>query len=233
MSHIAYDLQLSDALNDLHEQYKVEQIPSEQEKELLAMNKEERREYMFQHYSSLYIKYIDIFRKLEECYDQMVHPQKRVYIKKVLETSILRICELKSFLIINNPKEMSIYVQLDSLLFDQKYDPSVIEMPIPRYFKEDDRIEILEEWKEYPELLANPPGKRKLAPKEKPGAKKKKKKKKIEEKPEPPIFLDEKTLVMDHALDKFNAGGNKPEYEKIFDPVKDSNVSIIDAIMQI
>jgi hypothetical protein len=29
---------------------------------------------IFQHLACLYIKYIDIYRKLEECYDQMVHP---------------------------------------------------------------------------------------------------------------------------------------------------------------
>ena len=36
----------------------------------------------------------------------------------------------------------SIYVHLDGLLFDLKYDPSVIEIPVPRYFKEDDQIPV-------------------------------------------------------------------------------------------
>ena len=36
----------------------------------------------------------------------------------------------------------SIYVHLDGLLFDLKYDPSVIEIPVPRYFKEDDHIPV-------------------------------------------------------------------------------------------
>lgn len=31
----------------------------------------------FQFYGTLYIKYIDIYRKLEDVHDQMVHPQKR------------------------------------------------------------------------------------------------------------------------------------------------------------
>jgi hypothetical protein len=31
---------------------------------------------------------------------------------------------------------------LDGLLFDLKYDPSVIEIPVPRYFKEDDNIPV-------------------------------------------------------------------------------------------
>ena len=90
----------------------------------------------------LYIKYIEIYRKLEECYDQIVHPQKRIFIKKVLESTICRICELKKYLCFYNMREGSIYVHLDGLLFDLKYDPSVIEIPVPRYFKEDDQIPI-------------------------------------------------------------------------------------------
>jgi len=35
-----------------------------------------------QHFATLYIRYLQIFRKLEESYDQMVHPQKRMDIKK-------------------------------------------------------------------------------------------------------------------------------------------------------
>ena len=50
---------------------------------------------IFQYLAVLYIKYIEIYRKLEECYDQIVHPQKRIFIKKTLECAICRICELK------------------------------------------------------------------------------------------------------------------------------------------
>merc|ERR1711939_110192 len=86
------------------------------------------------------IKYIDIYRKLEECYDQMVHPQKRIFIKKTLECTICRICEMKKDLVLFNPRPASIYVHLDQLLFDLKYDPSVIEIPVPRYFKDADDV---------------------------------------------------------------------------------------------
>ena len=71
-----------------------------------------------------------------------MHPQKRIFIKKVLESTITRICELKKGLINFNFREGSIYVHLDGLLFDLKYDPSVIEIPVPRYFKEDDNIPV-------------------------------------------------------------------------------------------
>ena len=72
----------------------------------------------------------------------MVHPQKRIFIKKVLESTICRICEMKKYLVFFNYREGSIYVHLDGLLFDLKYDPSVIEIPVPRYFKEDDQIPV-------------------------------------------------------------------------------------------
>lgn len=35
----------------------------------------------FQHFACLYIKYVQIFKRLEMCYDAMVHPQKRIDVK--------------------------------------------------------------------------------------------------------------------------------------------------------
>jgi len=55
---------------------------------------------------------------------------------------MIRICETKKKMVEMNPRKNSLYVHLDSLLFDLKYDPSVIEIPVPRYFKEDDRIDV-------------------------------------------------------------------------------------------
>ena len=69
-----------------------------------------------------------------------------------------------------NPRKKSIYVHLDQLLFDLKYDPSVIEIPVPRYFREDDRIEL--------NLIFKEPVEKDGGGKKKKKAKKKKKKKK-------------------------------------------------------
>lgn len=38
----------------------------------------------------MYIKYVLAFRKLEECYDQIVHPQKRRLIRHMLDGTIGR-----------------------------------------------------------------------------------------------------------------------------------------------
>ena len=74
MSHVAYDLQLSDAMNDLQEQVKVEHAPTDKNEHGLENVENWGLEEKFSHYAVLYIKYIEIYRKLEECYDQIVHP---------------------------------------------------------------------------------------------------------------------------------------------------------------
>lgn len=105
---------------------------------------------------------------------------------------------MKKDLVAYNPRPLSIYVHLDQLLFDLKYDPSMIEIPVPRYFKEDDRIPVDVEFKEKVEREGG--GKKK---KKKGGGKKKKKKKDgddDEEKKEPPMGLDEKSQLMDNLL---------------------------------
>jgi len=172
----------------------------------------------------LYIKYIEIFRKLEECYDQMVHPQKRVFIKKVLECTICRICEFKKDLVAFNTRPGSIYVHLDQLLFDLKYDPSVIEIPVPRYFREDDRIPVELQWHEKVE---------KADAKKKKGKKKKAKKKKKsddddEEKKKEPMRLEEKNQLMDNLFNQFT-GSADPEVEVVQDPFT-LDIDILQAI---
>jgi len=56
---------------------------------------------------------------------------------------MLRVCEIKTQLIEHNPRTGSLYCHLDQLLFELKYDPGIIEIPVPRYFKDqDDNIEV-------------------------------------------------------------------------------------------
>lgn len=96
---------------------------------------------------------------------------------------------MKKDLVLFNPRPKSIYVHLDQLLFDLKYDPSIIEVPIPRYFKEDDQIPVDIEFKE--KVEKDDGGKKKKKKK----AKKKKKKKDDDDddkKKIPPISLEEK-----------------------------------------
>lgn len=133
----------------------------------------------------------------------MVHPQKRIFIKKVLESTMIRICETKKKMVEVNPRKNSIYVHLDSLLFDLKYDPSVIEIPVPRYFAEDeDRIELDLIFKEKVDRGGKKKkGKKKKAKK---GKKKKKKNEDDDEKKEHiPSFLEKEGWINREAATSF------------------------------
>ena len=157
-------------------------------------------EERFSHFAVLYIKYIEIYRRLEECYDQMVHPQKRIFIKKVLESTICRICEMKKYLIACNYRPGSIYIHLDGLLFDLKYDPSVIEIPVPRYFKEDDNIKIN---LVFTEKVERDGEKKKKGKKKGKKGKKGKKKKDDDDGPEKKVYsAAEKESFINHELQK-------------------------------
>jgi hypothetical protein len=70
----------------------------------------------------------------------MVHPQKRMLLKDMLESTMLRVVELKLNLIRYNTHTNSVrseYVNLDEFLLEMRMRPSEIEMHIPRYFVND------------------------------------------------------------------------------------------------
>lgn len=91
-------------------------------------------EQRFQHFATLYIRYLQIVRKLEEAYDQIVHPQKRIDIKATLVSVMGRVLEIKDALIALN-RGIN-FLNLDEVLVDLKLPPSVLEVPVPRYFVE-------------------------------------------------------------------------------------------------
>ncbi|CAK0838676.1 unnamed protein product, partial [Prorocentrum cordatum] len=113
------------------EQVQIEYLPAE------AAENGQPFEPQFQHHALLYIKYLQIYKKLEDCHDQMVHPQKRRSIKKVLKSTIIRILELKAQLINFNPRTKNRFVALDEVLTDLKLNPETIEWKVPRYFLDD------------------------------------------------------------------------------------------------
>jgi hypothetical protein len=103
-------------------------------------------------------------------------------------------------------------VHLDQLLFDLKYDPSILEIPVPRYFREDDRLPVEMKWAE---KVERDEGKKKKKKKKK---KAKKKKKGDEEKPPPPPMpLEEKQQMVDKMLDE-HLLHHEAEFEVVHDP---------------
>jgi hypothetical protein len=43
----------------------------------------------------LYVRYIECYKKLEDSYDQMINPQKRMLLKELLDNTILRMIQVK------------------------------------------------------------------------------------------------------------------------------------------
>ena len=68
----------------------------------------------------MYVKYVQAFRKLEECYDQITQAQKRRVLRQVLDGTIGRVIELKHEMI---GLELSEYHFFDDILQDLKLTP--------------------------------------------------------------------------------------------------------------
>ncbi|XP_075386246.1 dynein regulatory complex protein 11 [Tenrec ecaudatus] len=97
------------------------------------------RVFIFDMLATFYIKYVQIFRKLENVYDQMVHPQKRLLIRKMLDGVMGRILELKNEMV---ELELTEFHYFDSILPDLKLAPQQLDIPIPRYFLKE-KLEVI------------------------------------------------------------------------------------------
>uniref|UniRef100_A0A8C3S8L3 IQ motif containing with AAA domain 1 n=1 Tax=Chelydra serpentina TaxID=8475 RepID=A0A8C3S8L3_CHESE len=120
-----------EALNSLL-QREIEDKPPKVQKDRITV---------FQTLATFYIKYVQIFCNLETAYDQIVHPQKRLVIRQVLEGVMGRILELKNEMV---EVENSEFHYFDDILQDLKLSPEHIEIPIPRYFIKE-KLKVLRE----------------------------------------------------------------------------------------
>ncbi|XP_075224915.1 dynein regulatory complex protein 11 [Lycorma delicatula] len=89
--------------------------------------------------SDLYIKYICAVNKLDQCYDQIVQPQKRLLIRKLLDASIGRFLELKHELVNLDLSEFSYH---DEVLIESKILPMEAEVNVPTYFRREREEEL-------------------------------------------------------------------------------------------
>uniref|UniRef100_A0AAR2IRL4 ATPase AAA-type core domain-containing protein n=1 Tax=Pygocentrus nattereri TaxID=42514 RepID=A0AAR2IRL4_PYGNA len=124
MSHSSYGriwAEAQGALADLLE----DEIPPTQ------LHPQKDRLQVFRTLSTFYLHYLHIFRRLEEVYDQIVHPQKRRVVLHVLEGVMGRLVELKNEMV---EVEFSEFHYFDDVLQDLKMTPEDLEVPIPRYF---------------------------------------------------------------------------------------------------
>lgn len=88
----------------------------------------------------LYVKYIQAANRLETIYDEMVQPQKRMLIRKLLDSALGRIIELKQDLVSIDMMEFSYN---DEVIKEMKIVPHDIELRIPRYFLRENQEDIL------------------------------------------------------------------------------------------
>uniref|UniRef100_A0A8C3GRA1 IQ motif containing with AAA domain 1 n=1 Tax=Cairina moschata TaxID=8855 RepID=A0A8C3GRA1_CAIMO len=133
MSQATYNKIWTDAQKDLDIQLQMER---EQ-----FLQPEKDRVKVFKMLASSYIKYMRIFRNLEEAHDGLVHQQKRAAIRQVLDGVIGRILEMKKEMV---ALENSEFHYIDNILEDLKLLPEDIEIPIPRYFIKEN-LEVLQQ----------------------------------------------------------------------------------------
>eukprot|EP00079_Xenopus_tropicalis_P030638 XP_012826779.1 PREDICTED: IQ and AAA domain-containing protein 1 isoform X2 [Xenopus tropicalis] len=134
MSHTFYNKMWGEAQQALCHllQQEMPDVPPKPEKDRLAAA---------QFLSTLYVRYLQIFRSLELAYDQMTHPQKRRVVRVVLDGVMGRILELKNELV---ELEISEFHYFDDILQDLKMGPECLEIPIPKYFIKE-KLKVLKE----------------------------------------------------------------------------------------
>ncbi|NXJ52366.1 DRC11 protein, partial [Spizaetus tyrannus] len=131
-----YNKMWTDAQKDLD-------IQLQREREEFLQPEKDRME-AFKMLAASYIKYMQIFRNLEMAHDQLVHRQKRMVIRQVLDGVIGRILEIKKEMV---ELENSEFHYIDNILEDLKLLPEDIEVPIPRYFIKE-KLEVLQQREE-------------------------------------------------------------------------------------
>ncbi len=97
----------------------------ENKKYFLNIFKNKDKLAAFQLLATMYVKYVQSFRRLEECYDQITHAQKRRLLRHVLDACIGRIIELKHEMI---QLEFSEYHFFDDILQDLKLTPVILNL---------------------------------------------------------------------------------------------------------
>lgn len=78
------------------------------------------RVVFFQQLATLYVRYVQVFRQLEEAHNMLVHPQKRRLILLLLKGVMGRVLELKYEMV---EKEFSEYHYVDDILHALKLTP--------------------------------------------------------------------------------------------------------------
>ncbi|XP_027590947.2 dynein regulatory complex protein 11 isoform X2 [Pipra filicauda] len=99
-----------------------------------------------------YIQYMEIFRSLAAAYDHLIHRQKRAAIRPVLDGVMGRILEIKMEMVKLDNSECQ---YLDDILMELNRPLEDIEIPIPKYFIEENLEVLQQREKTLDEILLN------------------------------------------------------------------------------
>lgn len=89
--------------------------------------------------ATLYIRYIVVANRLAECVDQMVQPQKRLLIRKLLEATLGRILELKSDLV---EADLCEWTHCGDVIESLGITPLHAELKVPNCFRDERKQEL-------------------------------------------------------------------------------------------
>lgn len=133
MSSHFFDEQLRKAITSLQDLLLAENLPDD-------FPKDDKKAYQ-SHFGILFIRYVEVLRMVEECHDQILQPQKRADILKLLESVIGRVIELYKVLVDLNGFE---HPCLHDLVVDFKMLPTALDIPVPRIYIESRARQLLE-----------------------------------------------------------------------------------------
>ncbi|XP_042218505.1 IQ and AAA domain-containing protein 1-like isoform X2 [Homarus americanus] len=89
----------------------------------------------------VYVLYLGAARKLNVCHDQLLHPQKRLLLRRLLDATIGRIVELKHELV---SLDLSDIQHCDDIMVELNLTPQDLVVPIPTYIRRE-RLLIISE----------------------------------------------------------------------------------------
>ena len=144
MSNQYYELNWRNALKEIEEVYKYEFEPLKENINKKKIKYRRKDKEWFTHYSNLYIKYIKIFKTLENCHENSNNPQKKKILKEMLENILKRVLIVKKHLIRFNthPKDInSDFPNLHKIIEKNDLILNFLETPIPRYFTTGPEVE--------------------------------------------------------------------------------------------
>ncbi|CBZ50714.1 putative AAA family ATPase domain-containing protein [Neospora caninum Liverpool] len=136
MSHQTYKEKLRRAMEDLKELLQLEKDA--------VLSTSSETETLYPKIARVYVRYIVLANAIEDCHHNIVHPQERLFVRKVLDALLVRLLEIKQKVIATSPREGSPHLFLSEVLSFLDISPEQAVLRIPRFLKDDPAV--AEQW---------------------------------------------------------------------------------------